>query len=297
MKPMTNSTRTTLSGHFDRPTRRPPHGLLRVLLALAALVLAGPVQAEAEARLEVIELRAETAERLLPLLQPLMPAGAVVSGSGAHLFVRGDAATVTEVHRLLETLDRPPRRLVVQVRDAALAAREASGRMGRADVGIDPVGGVRAEGTVDIIGTRQLRDAGGTERVQVLEGAPARIASGTALAVPLLALVPVPGGLIAAPGGIQTIEAGRETWVLARVTGNGGVIVELAASREALLPGGAGVTGNAVTTTLSGPLGAWFDVTGTRIDERRNNQTARVFGTRGLVATETTLQMRVDLLP
>jgi len=268
--------------------------MLALLLPVLTLV---PARAAEEGRIEVIELRSETAERLLPILKPLMPPGTSLSGSGGHLFVRADDAALAMVRQLLETLDRPPRRLIVQVRDAALAAREASGRMGRADVDLDPAGGVRAQGTVDIIGTRQLLDAGATERVQVLEGAPARLASGTALAVPLLALVPVPGAVLGAPGGIGYIEAGRESWVRARVTGDGGVIVELAASREALLPGGAGLTGTAVTTTLTGPLGAWFDVAGTRTDERRGTEAARVFGTRGLDARETTLQMRVDLLP
>jgi hypothetical protein len=288
---------TPVNAPVDASEERPlPEGRRWLATGLLALVLAASAAAPA-AELEVIELKAQTAERLLPILQPLMPAEAVLSGSGGHLFVRGDEATRSELRRLLDTLDRPPRRLVVQVRDAALAAREASGRMGRADVHVDGTGELRVGGTVDIVGTHQMRDTGATERVQVLEGEPARIASATALAVPLLALVPVPGGVLAAPGGVNFIEAGRETWVRARVTGNDEVIVELAASREALLPGGAGLTGTAVSTTFTGPLGAWFDVTGTRTEERRTREVARVYGTRGLGTRETSLQMRVDLFP
>ena len=68
MNPMNNSTvSATLRGHFDQPSRRFPYGPLRRLLALATLFLVGPALAETEARLEVIELRAETAEPAAPL--------------------------------------------------------------------------------------------------------------------------------------------------------------------------------------------------------------------------------------
>jgi len=266
------------------------------LPCLLALLLIGPAGSRAEGQLHTYALRAETAERLIPMIEPLLPEDAAITGRGGHLFVRADAATHEQVRQLLDALDRPPQRLLVQIRDHTHSGTRAEGVDGAAR--LEAVGeGARLDGQVSVFGSNDARQSTGTDSVQVLAGAPALISSGSALAVPLQGLLPVPGGGLVGQGGLAWVDAARETWLLARATLDGGVIVELAATREALLPGGAGVSGNSLTTTVTGPLGTWFDLGGSRSVEGSDRGAGRVFGTRRLSATATRLQMRVDVLP
>jgi hypothetical protein len=287
--PTLDSTPLSSPLRSQRRCYRLPGPWVGLVLALA-LPLAG-----AEERLETHALRSETAERLLPLIEPLMPEGAAISGRGGHLFVRGDPQTQDEVRRLLDELDRPPQRLLIQVRDRTVSGVRAEGADAAARLEAGDTTRLRARSRV--FSTGDLREATGTDRIQVVAGEPARVASGSAIALPLLALLPAPGGAVTTQAGVAWIEAGRETWLRARPTRDGGVIVDIAATREALLPGAAGVTGNGISTTVTGPLASWFDLGGSQLREGRERTSARVFSTQQLRSQNSGFEMRVDVLP
>ena len=83
-----------------------------LLGAACALVLGG---ARAQS-IEVIELRHRSAEDLLPLLRPFVETGGAISGQGSQLMVRASPANLGQLRELLATLDRPPRQLLITVR-------------------------------------------------------------------------------------------------------------------------------------------------------------------------------------
>ena len=78
----------------------------------APLIVAADAQAES---LEQIPLHYRMAEELLPILQPLLPPGSAITGTGNVLFVRADAATLTQVRDAVASLDRAPRQLLITV--------------------------------------------------------------------------------------------------------------------------------------------------------------------------------------
>ena len=88
-------------------------GCLSVMLAAAPVV-----QAQS---LETIPLRYRTAEDLLPILQPLVPQGSAITGTGNVLLVRTDAATLRQLREAVARLDRAPRQLLITVGQAMSA--------------------------------------------------------------------------------------------------------------------------------------------------------------------------------
>jgi len=70
----------------------------------------------AQGALEVIELRHTTAERVMPTLRPLLEPGGVMTGQRNQLVVRTSPGNLAELRKVLEALDRAPRRLVILVR-------------------------------------------------------------------------------------------------------------------------------------------------------------------------------------
>src|SRR5690606_12915480 len=95
--------------------------------ALIGLVSPGRCAAGAELVLEVVPLRHRTAEQVLPVIRPLVPPPGTASGFQDSLIVRTTPAALAEVRRVLDAIDRPPRRLRVTVRQDAGAHRAEAG--------------------------------------------------------------------------------------------------------------------------------------------------------------------------
>ncbi|MDW8469872.1 MAG: secretin N-terminal domain-containing protein [Burkholderiales bacterium] len=107
-------------------------GSLSVLLALLA------IEALAQPQLEVLPLRSRTAEELIPILRPLVEPGGVLTGQGYQLIVRASPRNLEEIRSAIASLDRPPRRLVIAVRQGASAAQQASDLEARVRIGPRP---------------------------------------------------------------------------------------------------------------------------------------------------------------
>jgi type II secretory pathway component GspD/PulD (secretin) len=216
------------------------------------LLLFGWASALAQGSLEVIELRHTTAEQVLPALRPLLEPGGVLTGQRSQLIVRTSARNLAELRRALETLDAPARRLVISVRfeDAGAASASALGADAR----------VSNRGRRIELRAGESRTAGSErvdQRVQVLEGGRARIATGTSQPLQLR-----DGALI------QDIATGFE--VIPRLAGDS-VLLEIAPQRETV---GAVTRGSVqvqrASSTLRARLGEWVELAG--IDERSTRE-------------------------
>jgi Bacterial type II/III secretion system short domain len=216
------------------------------------LLLFGWATALAQGSLEVIDLRHATAEQVLPALRPLLEPGGVLTGQRGQLIVRTSARNLAELRRALEILDVPARRLVISVRfEGAGAARESA---------------LGAEARVSSRGSRielragDSRSAAGEridQRVQVLEGGRARIATGSSRPLQLR------DGVV-----IQDIATGFE--VIPRLAGDS-VLLEIAPQRESV---GAVTRGSVqvqrASSTVRARLGEWVELAG--IDERAERE-------------------------
>lgn len=146
----------------------------RLVQSVLALVAAGVASSGfAQQPLEIIALRHRSAEQVLPSLQPLLEPGGTLSGTRGQLFLRTSPANAGEIKRALAALDQPLRRLVISVRVGESMARErrdvaVSGNIGREGGRV----GISAEDS------RRARDERVDQRIQVLEGGRAFVATG-----------------------------------------------------------------------------------------------------------------------
>jgi hypothetical protein len=197
----------------------------------------------AQGSLEVIELRHTTAERVLPTLRPLLEPGGVMTGQRNQLVVRTSPGNLAELRRVLEVLDRAPRRLMILV------------RFERADASADAAAEVR--GVVSNRGTRIEASARGTrsggeervdQRVQVLEGGRAFIDEGVSRPLPL------------SGGGVQMQDVATGFEVSPRLAGDE-VILQVSPQRQS--PGARGQAAFlGASTTIRGRLGTWLELAG-----------------------------------
>ena len=96
---------------------------------LAGLLLALLASAGAQAQqtvLEVIPLRYRNVHEVIPVIQPMLAREGSVSGYQGQLVVRTTPANMDEVKRILASLDRAPRQLIISVRQDAEAERSRS---------------------------------------------------------------------------------------------------------------------------------------------------------------------------
>mgnify|MGYP003578789711 CR=1 FL=1 len=236
-------------------------GLIRSGLAITFLCAA---QAWAQGALEVIPLKHSTVDQVLPTLRTLIEPGGTISGQSGQLFVRTSPANLAEIRQALEALDRPSRRLQILVRfDEALdsASRDISAR-----------------GTISNRGSNvelraQESSSSATERidqrVQVVEGGTAWIATGTSRTLPQRQVIRTPAGVVSQQ--TYTVqEASTGVAVPPRVTG-GTVHLDIPPQREMLGPRGTMQSGR-ITTSASGRLGEWFEIGGVVAASARNDR-------------------------
>jgi type II secretory pathway component GspD/PulD (secretin) len=210
------------------------------LLAFALALAAAP--AFGQDALEVISLRHRTADQVIPVLRPLLDPGGVLSGQYSSLIVRTNPNNLAQIRAALDALDRPLRRLVISVRfDNA----QQSARIGvEADTRITNRG---SSANVRIEDSRSSRGEQVDQRIQVLEGGQATIATGEARTF---------------------AQADTGIAVLPRVSGNN-VTLDIRAQQETFSRGGA-IQGERAVSTVSGRLGEWIDLGGVTTSSARS---------------------------
>lgn len=218
--------------------------------------------------LEIINLKHRSAEELLPIIQPLLERDEMASGMNYQLILRATPHNIAQIKRLLEGIDKPPRRLKVTVMqdvdsDTVSRLMALSGSVGRGNL------------NARIVSTRQLEDDKKTQQLQVLEGSRARVSTGQSVAVPQRQRVQTPWGTqVVETTQYRDISSGF--YVLPRVQGDQ-VTVELNAQNDALV-----ANANAYPTTriqntstiVSGRLGEWLMVGG--LNQQNNTDHATI---------------------
>jgi type II secretory pathway component GspD/PulD (secretin) len=232
------------------------------------MLVAAPV-AHAQS-LATIPLQFRTAEDLLPILQPLVPQGSVITGTGDMLFVRADAATLEHIREAVAGLDRAPRQLLITVgqrsnaRDSGTSAR-GSGTIGSGDVqvGVNRPPADSAGGQVVVRSGTASDDTRNVSSVRALEGYDTYVSLGQSR--PFTSTT-VAGGthhppVVSQSTGFRDVQSGF--YATPRVSGDR-VTLEIS-SRQQRLKGdarNAPVTTGSVTTTVTGKLGEWMQIGG-----------------------------------
>jgi len=140
----------------------------------------------------------------------------------------------------------------VRFDDAASASREAIEASGTIE------SGDRSRITLHAGRSDSSREEGVDQRVQVLEGGRAYISTATSRPLRQRQLVRTPGGTVTSDTtSIQDLATGFE---LVPHVSAGNVVLDIAPQRETpgALPGS--VRGTRLASTVSGPLGEWFEI-------------------------------------
>jgi hypothetical protein len=233
------------------------------LVALLLICLLGSPVIAAE-RIQVFAIKSRLPQELVPLIKPLAGPGSTVSAMGDRLIVKAADAQLEQIRQLLVELDRPPRRLMIEVRrggfaDRQLGAAGVDARLG-AERGSVSIGRPAHEGVqAQLRAVETTRRDDLAQRVQALEGRPAFIAAGAEVPVQQPSLQAWPGGLV-----VQNQSYYRDAtagfYVVPWVRGNQ---VTLGIRQHAHQPtaGGAFAVQRA-ETTVAGRLGEWLDLGG-----------------------------------
>jgi hypothetical protein len=225
---------------------------------LALLLIALP--AYAQYAMEIVPLRHRTVDQVIPALRPLLEPGGTLAGQANSLIVRTSPANLAELRRALEVIDRPQRRLQILVRfddrsHASSQGVEAGGRIGNRGARVD----VRAHDS------RSSAEERVDQRLQVLEGGRAFIATGQSTGIPQRQVIQTPAGVVSQET-IVVYETATGFEAVPRVSGQT-VFLDISPQRET-----AGGQVQRVATTVSGRLGEWFELGGVSGSSARDDR-------------------------
>lgn len=226
-------------------------------LWILLIVVVGMPSAAAEMRVETFLIKSRPAVALVETVRPLLGADASVSAYHDRLIVRGTPGDMQTVRELLRDLDRPLRRLVIEVRRGGSVALSTEGigygvdtgevRLGR----VPPGGGAGVQ--VFSAETRGRNDS--LQRVRVLDGQPALIRTGRSTPV-YEGYRGIYGNRVVQGFSVQYRDTATGFYAVPRVHGRQ-VTVEIYQQQEHLAPGQT-VDRQQASTTLSGALGQWL---------------------------------------
>ncbi len=287
--------------------------LARTLLLTGALVATAVV---AQTTVEIIPLNYRSSEQVIPVIQPLLGRDSSVSGFQNQLVIRATLTELAEIRRVLASIDKAPRRLLITVRQDADLERdrreaELSGSIGNDNARVTiPGSGSRSGGNVvlregdnrlraRIIDSRQVSSDSSTQTLQVLEGASAFIRVGESRPVPTRQVVrTVINGQIVdrVVEGTQYRDAATGFSVRPRLQGEI-VTLDINPQRDSFDDRHRGtVNVQQVTTTVSGRIGEWIDLGGIG-DARSDERTALLGRSSGRIEDRRSVQVRVEVLP
>jgi type II secretory pathway component GspD/PulD (secretin) len=252
--------------------------------------------------LETIPLHHRLAEELVPLLQPLLPPGAALTGTGDVLLVRADAATLRDIRNALETLDRAPRELVITVGQATGAGRQSSAVAGSAtvesgdvQVGVNrpPAGATGAQVVVRDRATRD--DIRSVSTVRALEGHEVYLSLGESRPFTSTTVVdggPRRGGVVTRTTGYRDALSGFHA--TPRLDGDRVTLV-ISPAQQHFADGSREpqVATRALDTTVSGRLGEWIELGGISDDRNESDRGLATWGTRAEL-TQYSAWVKVD---
>lgn len=239
-------------------------------LALLLILLLSCHSALAEYVLEVIELKGRTAEEVIPMIRPFAGPEGTVTGMGNQIIIRTTPERLLDIATILEQIDRPPRRLMIYVRQGLLrdsdreriaAEINAGGEHVRIEAGEPaPEDSVRLRART----IRTQSDLDTLQHVQTLEGKPAFIATGKAIPIPEQSTY-IAGGVVHQQQTLTYREATTGFYV-APYLHEDRVTLRISPHMEQQGEMGETFDIQQADTTLSGRLGEWIAVGGVEKD-------------------------------
>lgn len=241
--------------------------IMRRVRGALALLLAALTFVSVAGELQVIELRHRLAEEIVPIVQPLVEPGGVLTGADRLLFVNTSPANFEQIRQAVELIDRRPRQLLVTVGQGTVTLEQRTDVAGQARIGDGNVQiGVNAPPrgdpgvAVEIDSRVQRADLRNTSSVRTLEGTETYVATGQLAPLATSQVSPGPRG----PREYTTIEYRQVStgfYATVRVQGDS-VTLEMSPRQQRLRSAASGtvIETAGVVSTISGRLGEWLPI-------------------------------------
>ncbi len=246
---------------------------MRPLLVITIMTLATIAVADSN-RVQVLQIQSRPAVDLVEVVRPLLGEHGSVTAYHDKLIVNGSSQEIARVRALLKDLDRPARRLIIEVRlngEKSLSSQglEYGLDSGNVRIGKPPA---HADASIGFEGARTRSNDSGLQRIQALEGRAALIRTGQSIPIHRRG-----GGYGYHTGPRYEIgyrELASGFYALPRVHGNQ-VTVEIYQQSEH--PAGDGrFDHQQASSVLRGDLGSWLSMgsigSADRIDDRRTGR-------------------------
>jgi len=243
-----------------------PVSAILVLLFLVSLVHANS--------LTTIQLMNRPAEDVIPIIQPMLGTGDVITGQGFKIFLRASAQTVEDVEAIIAALDIAAKVLRISVFQGSkqdLEALQISGRIqienDNASISVgtredDAAGSIdinsgSASGGVSANDTRLSRQSGPIHHVRVTEGTEGFIQTGQQ--IPYFTGT---GWYRPASGTVEYKDVTTGFYVLPRISGQN-VILQVSPFKNSLRAARDGsINTQQANTRINGPIGVWLEIGG-----------------------------------
>jgi type II secretory pathway component GspD/PulD (secretin) len=248
--------------------------MLKKLLII--LLLFNPAILYAADAVEIIELKSRTANEITPIIKPLLLPNGTVTGMNNQLIIRANPDQIAEVRKVLKSIDKPARKLIIYVRhgvtydlDRDGVSSDINAKLGKhsnATVGrsIEP-GSARMR--IRSNSTRSQLDA--TQHIQTLEGKSAFIATGKSVPINEQATI-IAGGVISQQNSVRYRDVTAGFYVTPYLSGNSVTLtVSPHMQRQGSIHGTYDIT--EANTSVRGKIGEWITIGGIASSIDRNN--------------------------
>jgi len=233
-------------------------------LLLFLLICALPVTGKTI--LEVIPLRSQSADAIIPVLQPLLAPDGTVTGMRNQLIIKADEARLPEIRSIINSLDHPPRRLIIEVSHHGYKSNNRDGFGARGTIPLTESTrlNIRNHNGGDLqLNVRQSRTRNrfsGNQRIHALEGHPALIRSGQMVPVyePSATVI---GNTLIRQERIRYQDATSGFYVVPRIHGQE-VTLEIVQHRVNQPPSARRFDVQEANTRVRGKIGSWIDLGG-----------------------------------
>ncbi|MFC1602273.1 hypothetical protein ACFL3U_01765 [Pseudomonadota bacterium] len=236
----------------------------RLLLLLFVLLFS---TANADTELTIIKLKGRTAEEVIPLIKPFVDQNDTITGMGNQLIVRTSSERLADIYKILEEFDRPPRRLIIHVRQERLTENERKRLSAgiNADIGEHvtvEAGDKTKDNSIRLHArTRSTRrDHNVTQRIQALEGKAAFITTGKVIPIQERSTY-ISGRAIHQQQTTRFQDATTGFYATPRLNENR-VTLQISPHMNQAIKSDGVLEIQQASTTLSGQLGEWIAVGG-----------------------------------
>jgi type II secretory pathway component GspD/PulD (secretin) len=275
----------------------------RAWLAAGAATVAWLACAVALAQeLTIIDLRHRRAEDVIPVVQPLVEPGGVVSGVDAKLLVRTSPANLAQIRAAVEAIDRPQRQLLITVgqgtvTDTSTGRARGSATIGNGDVqvGVNRPPSSQSGVQASVRGGSQQASLRNLSSVRTLEGSETWIAVGQSVPFTTTTVTPGWGGAVQRSTTFRDVSSGF--FATARLNGDL-VTLEISPRQQQFQPSRTGgtVQTQGANTVVNGRLGEWMQVGAVREASSGSETGVLVWG-RQTGSAEYSAWVKVDAVP